>query len=193
MTGVDLVVVGVSQGGLKAIGALLEGLAEGFPVPLAIVQHRQPESEGRLVGLLQKHTGLRVREAEDKEEIARGNVYLAPTDYHLLVDRGHFALSTEAPVCRARPSVDVLFESAADSFHDRVLAVVLTGASEDGARGAACIRRAGGLVVVQAPETAEARAMPDAALRAVPDARIASLDAMPAVFAELGRREGRSR
>jgi len=135
---------------------------------------------------LQQHTRLKVREAEDKEEIADGNVYLAPSDYHLLVEPGRFSLSTEAPVCCARPSIDVLFESAADCYKDRVLGVVLTGASVDGARGAASIHRAGGLVIVQAPETAESRTMPEAALREVPGARVLRLDAVAAFIAELG-------
>jgi len=186
MSRVDIVVVGASLGGLRAVGSILAGLPEGFPVPVVIVQHRQVESEERLTGLLQKHTGIRVREAEDKEVIAGGNVYLAPTDYHLLVEPGRFSLSTEAPVCCARPSIDVLFESAADSYKDRVLGVVLTGASADGARGAAKINQAGGLVVVQAPETAESRAMPEAALREVPGARVLRLDAVAAFIAELG-------
>jgi len=172
MIRVDIIVVGVSLGGLRAVGAILAELPEAFLVPIVIVQHRQAESEGRLVDLLQQHTTLRVREAEDKEDIAGGNVYLAPSDYHLLIEPGRFALSTEAPVCCARPSIDVLFESAADSYKDRVLGVILTGASADGAKGAACIDRAGGLVVVQAPETAESRIMPEAVIRSTPTARV---------------------
>jgi len=188
VTRVEIIVVGASLGGLRAVGALLAGLPEAFRVPLVVVQHRQAESEERLVGLLQQHTGLGVREAEDKEQIAGGNVYLAPTDYHLLIEPGRFALSTEAPVLHARPSIDVLFESAADSYADRVLGVVLTGASADGARGAASINRAGGLVIVQAPETAQSRAMPEAALREVPGARVLRLDAIAAYIARLGAR-----
>jgi two-component system, chemotaxis family, protein-glutamate methylesterase/glutaminase len=187
MTQVEIIVVGASLGGLKAMGALLADLPEGFSVPLGLVQHRQAESEGRLVGLLQRHTKLRVTEAEDKEAIVGGNVYLAPSDYHLLVESGHFALSTEAPVSYARPSIDVLFESAAESYGNRALGVVLTGANDDGARGVASIRRAGGLVIVQAPETAEARSMPEAALREVPDAHSLSVDAIAAFLAELER------
>lgn len=191
MSRVEIIVGGASLGGLKAVGALLAGLPEKFPIPLVIVQHRQPESEGRLVHLLQQRTRLRVREVEDKDEIAPGTAYLAPSDYHLLVEHGRFALSTEAPVCHARPSIDVLFESTADSYRDKALGFVLTGASDDGARGASCIRRAGGQIVVQAPETAESRVMPDAALREVPDARVLSLDAIAAYFCELGAALGK--
>ena len=186
MTPVDLIVMGASFGGLRAVTAILAGISEGFSLPIVIVQHRLAEAEERLVGLLQKHTALKVREAEDKEDIACGNVYLAPTNYHLLIEPGCFALSTEAPVCHARPSIDMLFESAEYSYKDRVLGVVLTGASSDGAKGAASIRRSGGMVIVQAPETAESRVMPEAALHEVPDARVLRLDEIAAFIGTLG-------
>ena len=162
----EIVVIGTSLGGLEALRTLLAGLPSSFCVPVVIVQHRGKESEDTLTPLLQRRCPLVIEEAEDKQTIVPGYVYLAPRDYHLLVEPGRFALSSDAAVNQARPSIDVLFESAADAYGSAVIGVILTGANADGARGAARIKQRGGLVVVQDPATAEARAMPDAALAA---------------------------
>ena len=162
----EVVVIGTSLGGLRALEIVLSGLGKEFPLPVTVVQHREKDSSERLCELLQSHCALRVGQAEDKEEITPGRVYLAPPDYHLLVEEGRLALSTEAPVHYARPSVDVLFESAADAYGERVVGVILTGSGKDGAQGSARIRERGGFVVVQDPETAESRAMPEAAMAA---------------------------
>jgi two-component system, chemotaxis family, protein-glutamate methylesterase/glutaminase len=156
----QLVVVGTSLGGLAALQTLLAGLPAEFPVPLVVVQHRAADSGDTLKTVLQRYSRLKVREPQDKEPILPGCVYLAPADYHLLVEEGGFALSTEAPVSHARPSVDVLFESAADTFGERLVGVVLTGANRDGAVGAARIKERGGFVVVEDPESAESGSMP---------------------------------
>jgi len=116
--------------------------------------------------MVQRHSAVRMREPRDKEAIVPGQVYLAPADYHLLVEPGAFALSTEGPVRHARPSIDVLFESAADAYAQRVIAVILTGTSRDGAQGAARVKERGGFVVVQEPATAEGTRMPEAAIAA---------------------------
>src|SRR5579871_4147383 len=121
----EIVVVGTSLGGLAALETLLAGLPGDFPLPLAIVQHRGTDAHSVLANLLRRHCVLPVKEPHDKEEIAAGRVYLAPADYHLLVEEGVFALSTEGPVQFARPSVDVLFISAADSYARGVIGVVL--------------------------------------------------------------------
>ena len=114
---------------------------------------------------LQEGTLLPLREVEDKDEILPGKVYLAPADYHLLVEVGYFGLSTDLPVSYARPSIDVLFESAADAYGERlVTGVILTGANQDGAIGAAAIKAQGGIVLVQQPTTAESAVMPAAAI-----------------------------
>ena len=147
----------------------MRGLAADFPLPIVIVQHRGADWDGQqsqLTRLLQLHCALPVVEANDKEPLTGGRVYLAPPDYHLLVDAGRLALSVDERVQHARPSVDVLFESAADSYREGVLGVVLTGASGDGAHGAACIKRRGGNVVAQDPRDAEAPTMPEAAIAA---------------------------
>lgn len=163
----ELVAVGASWGGLHALGALLEGLDPRLEQPIVIAQHRSPESPpGGFEALLQGHTDRRVVEASDKDPIAPRHVYVAPPDYHLLVEPGSLALSTEASVQYARPSVDVLFESVADAYRERAIGIVLTGANDDGATGLRRIKRAGGVAIVQAPEDAERREMPEAAIAA---------------------------
>jgi two-component system chemotaxis response regulator CheB len=174
----ELIVIGASLGGLRALEVLLAGLQDGLPAAIAIVQHRYRFANGDLISFLQRHSSLPIMEAEDKLAIRVGQAYLAPADYHLLVEPGHFALSTEAPVSYARPSIDALFESAANAYKNGVVGVVLTGASQDGSRGLAKIKAQGGLAIVQEPTTAESRTMPDAAIAAVPDAQILPLSAI---------------
>jgi two-component system chemotaxis response regulator CheB len=168
VTAPELVVIGTSLGGLNALTRLLGSLPPTFSVPIAIVQHRSasPQSGG-LAELLQQQTGLRVIEAEDKMPLEPGTAYLAPADYHLLVEgRGQLALSTDLPVRSARPSIDVLFETAADAYRDSLVGVLLTGASADGADGLAAIKAHGGRVIVEDPATAECGTMPAAGLAA---------------------------
>ena len=159
----ELVVVGCSWGGLEATSRILEHLPADLDVAVAVAQHRGP-ARSALAELLGAKARWPVCEAEDKESIAPRRVYLAPPGYHLLVEPGHCALSTEAPVHHSRPSVDVLFETAADAYGDRLIGVVLTGANADGAAGVRRIAEHGGHVVVQDPSTAERDAMPRAAL-----------------------------
>lgn len=163
----ELVVVGASLGGLRALEILLAGLPKSFLASMAVVQHRHKDSDDTLIKFLQQYSVLPLKEAEDKESLVPGQVYLAPADYHLLVEADSFALSTDAPVSYARPSIDVLFESAADAYAEKVIGVILTGANHDGAQGVTKIKACGGLTVVQDPVTAESRTMPDAAIAAV--------------------------
>lgn len=160
----DLVVIGTSLGGLAALQVLLGRLDPRLALPVAVVQHRSSESDEALLTLLRTYCPLPVEEPEDKQPIEAGHIYLAPASYHLLVDGASFALTTDAPVCYARPSIDVLFESAAIAYCERLIGVVLTGASRDGAEGARSIKERGGLLVVQDPQTAENSVMPLAAL-----------------------------
>jgi len=160
----EIVVIGTSLGGFNALRTVLGGLSKEFPLPLVIVQHRGCEADDCLVEGLSKVTSLIVSEPFDKEQIQAGHAYIAPPNYHLLVERGHLSLSTEAYVNYARPSIDVLFESAADAYQSDVIGVILTGASADGAKGAAKIAERGGLVIVQEPSTAEASVMPASAV-----------------------------
>ena len=182
-----IIVVGTSAGGLAALQVLLPGLSEEFPSPVVVVQHRSKEPGSRLCDFLQKSSRLPVGEPEDKEPIRPGRVYLAPRDYHLLIEAGSFALSTEAPVYFARPSIDVLFESAADAYGDEVVGVILTGANGDGARGLARIKDAGGLALVQEPSTAQAREMPEAAIAATGVDRVLPLREMAPFLNDLCR------
>jgi two-component system chemotaxis response regulator CheB len=165
MAGYALIAMGASWGGLTALETVLRGLPREFRTPIAIAQHRAVDSgSGALTNLLSQHSGRDVCEAGDKDPIEPGRVYIAPPDYHLLVEPDGFALSTEGAVHYSRPSIDVLFDSAADVHGDRLVAVILTGANDDGAYGIQRVRRRGGLTIAQDPETAEKRDMPDAAI-----------------------------
>jgi two-component system chemotaxis response regulator CheB len=173
----ELIAMGASLGGLTALLRIFATLPATFPVPIVMVQHRGTSADTTLVEMLARGTQLTVVEAEDKVEMAPGTVYVAPADYHLLVDEeGTLALSTEAPVRSARPSIDVVFETAADAYRDRVLGVLLTGASTDGAAGLARIKKRGGCAIVQDPATAECATMPAAGIAAAPVDYILPLD-----------------
>ncbi|BAY78143.1 CheB methylesterase [Nostoc linckia NIES-25] len=162
-----IVVIGTSLGGLSALKIILQNLPADFPVPIAIVQHRHKESNNALRQLLQESISLPIREVEDKDEILPRHIYLAPADYHLLVEPGHFALSTDEPVSYARPSIDVLFESAADVYGEEVIGIILTGANHDGMQGLKKVKARGGITIVQEPATAESCIMPEAAISSV--------------------------
>lgn len=166
----EIVVVGASTGGLKALRTLLSVLPAEFSLPIVIVQHRRHDSESGLCEYLDKFSSLPVSEPDDKEQLLCGHVYLAPRDYHMLIENRSFALSTLPPVRFARPSIDVLFESASDSFGSHTIGIILTGANADGARGAAAIKARGGLLIVQDPDGADCRDLPAAAIaQATPD------------------------
>jgi two-component system, chemotaxis family, protein-glutamate methylesterase/glutaminase len=171
----ELATIGVSYGGLQALEVIFSGLPPNLPIAIAIVQHRHKSSDGELIDFLQQYSLLPVMEIRDKQPIRKGKVYFAPADYHVLIDSGHFALSTEAPVTYARPSIDVLFETAADAYGKQVIGIILTGSSADGARGLAKIEACGGVAIVQEPAKAVSRIMPDAAITAVPTAKILPL------------------
>jgi len=183
--GFQVIVVGASKGGLDALRAVLSALPRDFPVPIAIVQHRLTTGGDGLLDALAKASSLPVRQVEDKDDMVEGHVYLAPADYHLLVEPGRLALSTEQPVNNSRPSVDVLFESAADAYGRGVLGIVLTGASADGARGTRRIKDLGGKVIVQSPDTADAEAMPAAAIKAAQVDQILPLERIAPRLVEL--------
>lgn len=175
LTAPQLIVIGTSLGGLLALKTVLQGLEASFSTPIAIVQHRHKDSGGRITDFLQHSTTLTVKEVEDKDEIQPSYVYVAPADYHLLVEAGYFDLSVDEPVCFARPSIDVLFESAADAYLNQTVGVILTGANQDGAAGAAAIKARGGVVIVQEPTSAESPVMPKAAIARTPVDGILSL------------------
>jgi two-component system, chemotaxis family, protein-glutamate methylesterase/glutaminase len=176
MMGRGIVAIGASWGGVHAIGAVLRALPEDFSVPIVIAQHRREEADTHLAETLGRRSGIRVVEATDKDVAKPGYAYLAPPGYHLLVERGSLSLSTDDQVRFSRPSIDVLFESVADSYGEDAVGVILTGASDDGAAGLARIRRRGGVTVVQEPASAAKRTMPEAALAAGHPHRVLALE-----------------
>jgi two-component system, chemotaxis family, protein-glutamate methylesterase/glutaminase len=179
------VAIGTSWGGLAALRKLLGELPADFGIPIVVVQHRSKDSERLLVQLLQDATDLNVCEIEDKDPLSHGTVYVAPANYHVLIEDGHLSLTIEEPVRFSRPSIDVMFTSLADTYQSAAIGVVLTGANEDGARGLAHIVERGGRALVQDPKTAEIPIMPAAALRAVPTAEVLPLDALAPRLIEL--------
>ena len=187
--GYKIVVMGASLGGLHALETLFEELPADFPLPVAVVHHRGPHPGPHLRSTLQNHAALRVREPQDKEAIEPGNIYLAPADYHLLVEDGHFSLSTEGRVSYARPSIDVLFDSAAEAYAERAVAVALTGANKDGAQGAARVKERGGYLIVQDPETAECPVLPNTVLASTGADRVLSLSEISRHLVRLGGME----
>ena len=166
---VDAIVIGTSAGGVEALSTLLPALPAGLGAAVMVVLHLPRERRSLLVEIFTPRCALPVREALDKEPALPGHVYFAPADYHLLVDPGPcLALSVDEPVHYSRPSIDVLFESAADVYRERLMGILLTGANQDGAQGLARIRALGGCTVVQQPETAYASLMPESALKLGP-------------------------
>jgi len=180
----SLIVVGCSLGGMYALEAILKQLPADFCVPIAIAQHRHRRSNESLPEFLRRATHLNVVDVEDKQWIEAGNVYLAPADYHLLVEKGEFNLSVDDVVRHSRPSVDVLFESAADAYGAGVIAIVLTGANDDGVGGARRIKQRGGTVIAQDPKTAEAPSMPQTVIDAGVVDQILNLEGIAAFLAE---------
>jgi len=183
---VRLVVIGASAGGVEAVGRLLQALPGTTRVAFAVVLHVPPDRPSQLAELFGERCALWVKEAEDKEYIEPGMVYIAPPNYHLLVEPdGSFALSVEDAVLYSRPSIDLLFESAAYAYGSGLLGIVLTGASNDGACGLAEVRRQGGRAWVQDPASARARVMPQAALEQASPHRVLDLTALTAELTDL--------
>jgi len=184
----EAVVLGVSAGGMHALKTIVQALPAAFSLPIAIVQHLGPQSEAYLAEHLNRFSAIEVKEAEDKETLRPGTAYLAPAGYHLLIEPDRsFSLSVDDKVNYSRPSIDLLFESAADAFGDALIGVVLTGANSDGAHGLRAIKQRGGLAVVQNPDTAEASRMPRAALAATAVDHIVDLERIAMLLRNLSR------
>lgn len=189
----SVVALGTSWGGLSAMTKLLGGLKAGFRIPIVVVQHRSKDSDMLLIRLLQDATELNVCEIEDKDVLCEGTVHVAPADYHVLIEPGYLSLTIEEPVRYSRPSIDVMFTSAADTYGAGAIGLVLTGANEDGARGLAEIIRRGGRGLIQDPKTAEIPIMPNAAIRAAPTAEVLPLDKLAPRLIELSEEKPRVR
>jgi two-component system, chemotaxis family, protein-glutamate methylesterase/glutaminase len=184
---IDAVVIGASAGGVEVLSVLLSALPASCRASFFIVIHIPRERPSLLSDVFGARCALPVREAEDKEPVQPGTVYFAPPDYHLLLDRGPvLALSSDEPVHFSRPSIDVLFDSAADIYGERLLGLILTGANQDGAEGLAAVGRAGGRTVVQEPGGAAVPFLPEAALQEGPVDFVLSLAQLQDLFATWG-------
>jgi two-component system chemotaxis response regulator CheB len=162
---VDAIVIGASAGGLYVMIRILQLLPVSFNKPVIVVQHRSRDERSLLEEVLQQKCEVKIKQADEKELIQPGTVYFAPPDYHLLIENDRsFSLSFDAPVNYSRPSIDVLFETAADVYKESLVAIILTGANKDGANGIKKIASLGGTTIAQAPETADYPEMPKAAI-----------------------------
>ncbi len=180
------VVIGVSAGGLAALGKILPRLPRNFPLPVIIVQHLSPSSDNYMIRHFNSQSQITVKEADEKEEIKPGFAYFAPPNYHLLIETDFtFSLSTEERVNFSRPSIDVLFESAVDAYCGSLIGIILTGASSDGSKGLKRIKDCGGLTIVQNPKEAEVSVMPDAAIRLFRVDKVLLLDEIATFLAGL--------
>ena len=188
--GYKAVVVGVSSGGMDALPRILKPLPKDFPLPIIIVQHTHPSGDdGFFIRYLNQRCNLEVIEATENLPIEDGKVYIAPADHHLLVEQDKLlALSTNGKVNHSRPSIDVLFESAADVYDSGLIAIILTGATADGAKGMKKIDDCGGITIAQNPETAKAPVMPKAAIEACEIDYVLPLEDIPAELLKLTRK-----
>jgi two-component system chemotaxis response regulator CheB len=188
LDGVEGVVIGASAGGVQALTKLLPAFPEGTAAAVFVVLHLPRDRPSLLTEVFAPKCALKVREAQDKEPVAPGTVYFAPSNYHLLVDEGpQLALSADELVHHSRPSIDVLFESAADVYRNHLLGVLLTGANEDGAQGLAAVHDAGGITVVQEPETAQVSTMVLCAMQLRTPDLVLPLDGIADLFRAVGR------
>ena len=173
----EAIVIGVSSGGMNAMKVMFSLLPMGFNTPIIIVQHLGAHSDNQLIKLLNDKSNLSIKEADEKEKIENGKVYIAPPNYHLMIERDKtFSLSVDEPVYYARPSIDILFESAAEAYRDKLIGVILTGSNSDGTVGFKKINEYEGLTIAQDPKTAESAYMPASAIAAIKPDYILSLE-----------------
>ncbi len=177
MKAYEAIVIGSSAGGLHALKTLFKGLKPGFNIPIIIAQHLSPHSENYMAQFLDQLNTIKVKEADEREKIKAGYAYIAPPNFHLLIENDRtFSLTVEEKVYYARPSIDILFETAADVFHQKLIGIILTGANHDGANGIKKIQLFGGFTIAQNPGSAESDAMPKAAIKTGNVLKIMELD-----------------
>lgn len=187
-TALEAVVVGASAGGVQAMLTMFSGLGADYRLPIVAVLHLPDDRRSQLAEVFQQRLGIRVKEADDKESLQGGTLYFAASGYHLLVEQDRsFSLSREEPLHFSRPSIDILFETAADVYGAALMGVLLTGANYDGAQGLATIKRCGGLTVVQDPRDAQVPTMPEAALALHPADYVLPIGGIQALLAELNK------
>ncbi|MFJ5283756.1 chemotaxis protein CheB [Pseudomonas sp. NPDC088429] len=185
---VEAIVVGASAGGVEALLSVLGPLRSGFVLPIIVVLHLPEERRSQLAEVFARRLDMPVHEAIDKQDIAAGTVYFATPGYHLSVEQDRsLSLSLEDRVHYSRPSIDYLFESAADAYGSKLAAVLLTGANHDGARGLAQVKRRGGLTIVQDPQEAQVATMPQAALNIQQPDHVLTLNGIGRLLVELER------
>lgn len=161
----EAIVVGTSAGGLHSLNLILQGLPKDYSTPVIVVQHRSKDQKGLLEDVLQSKSVITIKQADEKEHIKSNTVYIAPPDYHLLIEKNKtFSLSSEEQVKYSRPSIDVLFESAATVYKEKLVGIILSGANDDGANGVSTIKRNGGLTIAQNPSDAQFPFMPSASI-----------------------------
>ncbi len=188
MQKIKAVVIGTSAGGLYALKKLIPALPADFPCPVLVVQHMSPHSDNYMARMLDELSPMKIKEADEKELIVPGTVYIAPPDYHLLVESDYtLSLSMEEKVNYSRPSIDVLFETAADVYGSHLLGIVLTGANADGANGLLAVKKKGGYTIVQHPDDAESPAMPRAAINRAKPEKILTLEEIITFLATMGK------
>jgi two-component system chemotaxis response regulator CheB len=187
---IDAIVIGASAGGVEALSAVLCALPAGLRATVFVVLHLPREGPSLLVDIFSPRCSLPVREVRDKEPVSGGTIYVAAPDYHLLLDEGpRLALSVDDPVNYSRPSIDVLFESAADVYGDRLMGIILSGGNDDGAAGLRSVQRNGGIAVVQDPASAQVPVMPAAALKCCQPDYVLALDQIAILMQSLARGE----
>ena len=173
----ETIVIGVSSGGMNVMKIMFSLLPKDFNTPIIIVQHISPRSDNKWIKLLNEKSNLPIKEADEKEKIEKGNVYIAPPNYHLLIEKNKtFSLTIDERVNFARPSIDVLFDSAAEAYENKLIGIVLTGSNNDGTNGIKRIQEYGGLTIIQNPETAESAYMPKSAIVAIQPDYILSIE-----------------
>ena len=184
----EAIVIGVSSGGMNAMKVIFSLLPKNFITPIIIVQHIGARSDNQWIKLLNNNSNLYLKEADEKEKIEYGKVYIAPPNYHLMIEKNKtFSLSIDERVNYSRPSIDVLFESAAEAYKNKLIGVILTGSNNDGTEGIKRIKEYGGLAIIQNPETAESAYMPKSAIAAIQPDYILSLEDMTELLIKLDK------
>ena len=184
----EAIVIGTSSGGMNALKFLFSSLPVDFSIPIIIVQHISPRSDNQWIKLLNINSKLYLKEADEKEKIEHGKVYIAPPNYHLMIERNKtFSLTIDERVNYSRPSIDVLFESAAEAYKNKLIGVILTGSNNDGTNGIKRIQECGGLTISQDPETAESSYMPASAIAINQPDYILSLEEITALLIKLDK------
>lgn len=184
----EAIVIGVSSGGMAALKYIFSALPAGFSLAIIVVQHVSARSDNQWITLLNDISSLNIKEADEKENIEPGNVYIAPSNYHLLIEKDKsFSLTIDERVNFARPSIDVLFETAAEAYRNKLIGIILTGSNNDGSRGIKRIKEYGGLAIIQDPETAESSYMPSSAMTTIQPDHILPLENIVALLTKIDK------